>query len=77
MNKQTEYNGWKNKQTWVAATIIGNDETAYNLALQADSYKHFVKLIHDNVEDNSIYFPLATWELDTDALFELITELKV
>lgn len=39
------YNGWKNRQTWIVATEIANDEVLYNLALNSFDFNDFMNNI--------------------------------
>ena len=50
------YNGWENYETWNVALWINNDQSLYNIAMEAGDYETFVKEVgvgnatHDGVK---------------------------
>ena len=57
----TDYNGWKNYETWNIALWLNNDEGTYNymleLAQEARDEEDLASKIEDFLDDNN---PLAT-----------------
>jgi len=73
----TEYNGFKNYETWNIALWINNDESIYNIALFATDYDDFVFEMQTTFE--SQYTPdQVAWDdrtLDFEKLTEVLEEL--
>ena len=46
----SDYSGWTNYQTWEAATLIQNDESLYNIALEfrTKGFKELLQFLKDN-----------------------------
>lgn len=77
----SDYNGWKNWETWNVALWIGSDEGLYSLAKESRSYKRFVESLKECGDGMPISFETpdgASWTdsgLDIEALDEMISEL--
>ena len=74
----SEYNGWKNYQTWNVAAYIGNDPVVRMAAIWANDYTQFCELMrHDfgytETPDRIAY---NDTNLDVKKLNELIEETK-
>jgi|TARA_R100000501_G_C2594064_1_gene93154 hypothetical protein len=74
----SEYNGWKNYETWNVALHIGNDPTIYMAAVWANDYIEFCDIMrHDfgytETPDKVAY---NDTNLDVRALSELIEDTK-
>ena len=83
--KDTEYNGWKNRQTWNVALWIGNDEPLYREAVayvkrrraanKSARYRQFIisaGLVGERTPDGIAW---AGTRLDTAALDHMLEEL--
>lgn len=85
-NTNTEYNGWKNRQTWNVALWINNDEPLYRSAVEYMEtkgkksrcpYKGFVismGMQYDRTPDNIAWMGTR---LDHKALNEMMKELII
>jgi len=69
----SEYNGWKNYETWNIALWIGNDESFYQLAKKCKNYQDFLNGQWTNFTKDNVSF--TDDRLDIAALNELIKEL--
>lgn len=73
----SDFNGWKNWETWNVALWIQNDEGIYRKAKRFTNYRDFAH--HITYDENWYETPDgAPWEdenLDHDALDEMIREL--
>jgi len=70
----TEYNGWKNYETWNVALWIGNDELLYEIAKGVKDYERFKYFMtNGGTPDNISWYHV---DLDIDALNELIKDIK-
>lgn len=82
----SEYNGWKNYETWNVAFWIGNDDGLYYFAKECTGYKDFVSQMescYDYNDESATRICYQTpngvaWNdsgLDVAALDEMIAEL--
>jgi hypothetical protein len=77
----TEYNGWKNYETWNVALWIGGDEGLYNFAKGMTCYEVFKESMREMSGDSSIGYQTpdgVAWNdsaLDTYELDAMIQEL--
>tara|TARA_R100001463_G_C3467321_1_gene215536 strand:- start:259 stop:507 length:249 start_codon:yes stop_codon:yes gene_type:complete len=72
------YNGWTNWETWNIALWLDNDYSNYQIALESDSFFHYVlKLIQDGepleTPDGANFFD---WKVNIEELDEKIKELR-
>jgi hypothetical protein len=47
------YNGWENYETWNVALWINNDQSLYNIAMEAGDYEAFAEFMIDDFNDAS------------------------
>lgn len=77
----TDYNGWKNYETWNVALWIGNGDGLYSEAkrFKHKGYRHFVESLKELGGEISIQTPDGVaWNdsgLDIDALDDMLGEL--
>ena len=83
LNTKTDYNGWKNRQTWNVALWINNDEplykTAVNFMKENPEVKNpYIRFIKENYMQGEFTPDRVKWDgkqLDYKALNEMMKEL--
>lgn len=82
MHNNTNYNGWKNYETWNVSLWVNNDEGLYNIARPCKDYSEFTDKLKamgevktlDGVRYGDCMYGYGV--LDVDALDELIREME-
>ena len=73
----SDYNGWKNYETWNVALWLGNDEGLNSLASRCRSYKELIEQLREcgctETPDGVAYNDSG---LDRDELDEVIEEIR-
>ena len=73
----TDYNGWKNRQTWNVALWLGNDEGLYNFAREHRTYAEVAADLRDcGITETPDGIAYNDSGLDTTELDELIKEFR-
>ena len=74
--ERTDYNGWKNWETWNVALWISNHEATYKVAQRYDSYDHLIprlELMWGQMTPDGARWMDGT--IDTAALDEMLADL--
>lgn len=72
----SDYNGWKNYETWNVALWLGNDEGLNCLASECRDYKELVEQLREcGVTETPDHVAYSDSKLDREALDEFIEEL--
>jgi len=76
--ERTDYNGWKNYETWNVSLWINNNESMYRLARIKghNGYDHLIPALEVNfgqMTPDGVRWMDA--RIDTDALDEMLTDL--
>lgn len=72
----SDYNGWKNYETWNVALWIGNDEGLYSMAKSSKDYDSFVELLREmEITETPDKVAWNDSGLDVERLNEMMEEL--
>jgi len=76
----SEYNGWKNWETWNVALWLQNDEGLYRLARSTEigNYRELARILHSELGMSETPDGVQ-WNycgLDFDSLDEMLSELR-
>lgn len=74
--ERTDYNGWKNWETWNVALWISNHEATYKVAQRYDSYDRLIprlEIMWGQMTPDGARWMDAT--IDTAALDEMLADL--
>lgn len=75
----TDFNGWRNYETYSVAMALGNDEATYRLVVTTTEFPYRIFALQRLVYQSSETSDCVSWldsSLDWDALDELLAELR-